>query len=425
MAQFFNPLLSQKDEELARAAEYARMTQAQRASMDARVMEQQAVEGVENVARGAAGLPQSENANRSGAANEIRMLTRKVAPGTPEFYKAAVVIYQKYGLAAEAEKMTQMLHDVEFGQGEKQEVLKLQRVLDHLNERLNAGDESVKPAIEAIKRKLGTYGQAGSPAADPEYVRLLNEYEKALAAGQTDRAEALKKAIDAWLKNKAKEGGDMTPYQSNSLALRTKEYEERKRKQEEKERLDKEQVIGSLTTILRITDQQIQAAEGLLTHPGLPYIVGRFVGLAGRVPAAFSDAAAGAQALYKTIEAQTFLSALNELRSTSKGGASGLGQLTEREGDKIQSAKAALDRQQPVDQFKETLQGYIDSLKTGRGIIAGELTKGGASVPAPLAPIQHRKPVAAIAPGARPRPSAAPAPQSESPKRTFSATRVN
>lgn len=425
--QFFNPLLSTpKDEELERARQYAQMTQSQRAAMDARVMEQQSIQGAENVARGALGLPESEATNRSSAANEIRALTKKTTPGTPEFYTAAAAIYQKYGLAAEAEKMTQMLHEVEFGKGETLDLLKLQRVRDYLQKRLAAGDESVKPALEAVDRKLGTYGQMGSPPADPEFIKMLNEYEKAVAAGQGDRADAIKQAMDAWIKNKQKAGGDMTPYQQAMLKLRGAQFDEQKRKQTEKEANEKKQVLGSLGTMLRITDEQIQAAEGLLTHPGLPYIVGRFVGLAGRVPAAFSDAAAGAQALYKTIEAQTFLSALNELRATSKSGATGLGQLTEREGDKIQSAKAALDRQQPTEQFKATLQRYIDSLKTGRDVNASELTAGGATVPPPLAPIQHRKPVAALAPSARPRPqpTPAPAPEASKPKRKFTATKV-
>jgi hypothetical protein len=87
-----------------------------------------------------------------------------------------------------------------------------------------------------------------------------------------------------------------------------------------------------------------------------------------------------------------FIKALQDLKATSERGASGLGQLTEREGDKIQNAKAALDPQQPTPQYKRTLGQYIARLKAARGQIANALQSAGRPVPAqpmPISDVSH------------------------------------
>jgi len=108
---------------------------------------------------------------------------------------------------------------------------------------------------------------------------------------------------------------------------------------------------------------------------------------------------------------------LQDLKATSRTGASGLGQLTEREGDKIQNAKTALDPQQPTEQFKRTLVGYIDQLKAARAAGASELTGVAAEVPAPPKPITDKSD----------KPAIPPIPGVEAPKakRKLTATRVN
>ena len=169
---------------------------------------------------------------------------------------------------------------------------------------------------------------------------------------------------------------------------------------------------------MRAVDNEIQAAQRLLAHPGLPKITGS---LEGALPltavAAKGNEAAGAAALFATIEGQTFIRALQDLKATSRTGASGLGQLTEREGDKIQNAKTSLSRQQPVDQFKRTLTAYIELLTSTRAIAAKELVGGKADVP--VAPT----PIVDVAPKTDPRPARpTPAPAA---KPKFKATRVN
>jgi hypothetical protein len=121
------------------------------------------------------------------------------------------------------------------------------------------------------------------------------------------------------------------------------------------------------------------------------------------------------------VHAQTFIRALQDLKATSKTGASGLGQLTEREGDKIQNAKVALDPQQPTDQFKRTLTQYIESLRSARTTGASEVTKAGAEAPAAPAPVVDTPP--AVDPRTVTPPVAAPAPAAK-PKPKFTATRV-
>jgi hypothetical protein len=160
-------------------------------------------------------------------------------------------------------------------------------------------------------------------------------------------------------------------------------------------------IVSALQGTVRAIDQDLQSASRLLVHPGLPWITGARAGLLGRGAAALSGDAAGAHALLLNVHAQTFIRALQDLKATSRTGASGLGQLTEREGDKIQNAKTALDPQQPTDQFKRTLTSYIAQLEGARAAGASELTQAEAPVPAPPAPIKDvaRPDVKAIAPG--------------------------
>jgi hypothetical protein len=122
------------------------------------------------------------------------------------------------------------------------------------------------------------------------------------------------------------------------------------------------------------------------------------------------------------VQAQVFIQALQDLKNASKTSASGLGQLTEREGDKIQNAKVAIRPQQSTEQFKNTLSEYIRTLKEGRTTAAGELTKADATVPAPRPPLSVERTATDLAPSAKPRPAPAPAP--EKPKGKWSAKRV-
>ena len=371
-----------EDEDLADAYKYAQLNPAERNALEQRLHHLGAVRGVENVGRAALGIEPSPQASRAQAGAELRALAQKVRPGTAEFYDAAIPILQKYNLPAEAAQMEQARHTLESGKGELDPVLKMQRAYDLLKKRFDAGDTSVQPAMATLLQNIKDARPAKQTAggADPEFIKLLNAYEAAIAAGQGDRAELIKKAMDAWLKAKESSGQDVAWAR---LALAQLVEGRKKEKDEAAEKTAKQAIVNALQGGVRALDEEINAATRLLAHPGLPGILGPRIGaLPDAAVAAMSEGNAGAMALYLTIQGQTFIRALQDLKATSKTGASGLGQLTEIEGNKIQQAKAAINRQQGVDQFKRTITAYLEGLRNGRAVAAKELSGAGSETPA-------------------------------------------
>lgn len=99
--------------------------------------------------------------------------------------------------------------------------------------------------------------------------------------------------------------------------------------------------------------QSISDIEKLKAHPGLPYITG----LASKLPIIPGTPQAGADALAKQVQGQTFLQAYNTL----KGG----GQITEVEGAKAEAAIGRLQRAQSPAEYKSGLDDLESVLITG------------------------------------------------------------
>lgn len=72
--------------------------------------------------------------------------------------------------------------------------------------------------------------------------------------------------------------------------------------------------------------------------------------------------ASNAKTDLSNLNANSFIQALGAMKSQSATGASGLGALSEKEGDKVQAAAAALSGDQSYDNFTKNLQGYRDAL---------------------------------------------------------------
>ena len=222
-----NSIFDPQDTELTDQYRLRQLLPHEQIALRARKAEIGMDQGAQGMLRGAMGLPESQGQNRGQAGFELRELAKKVAPGTVEFYTAAVDILRKHGLVGEAEEMAKKLRELEIGKGETTPALKLQRARDELQKRATAGDESVKPALAAIDKQIAALGtvRAGSAPADPEFIKLLNQYEAALEAGQGDRAAAIKHYMDAFVKQKQGSGTDMTPYQKIMSDLATKREE--------------------------------------------------------------------------------------------------------------------------------------------------------------------------------------------------------
>ena len=96
------------------------------------------------------------------------------------------------------------------------------------------------------------------------------------------------------------------------------------------------------------------AANQLLSHPGLPGIVG----IKGKLPNMPGGKAADAQALLETLKSQVGFSVLQAMRDASKTGGA-LGSVSDAEGRRLEANLAALDRAQSLEQFKASLQQVI------------------------------------------------------------------
>ncbi|MDO8534245.1 MAG: hypothetical protein Q7S17_05830 [Xanthobacteraceae bacterium] len=111
------------------------------------------------------------------------------------------------------------------------------------------------------------------------------------------------------------------------------------------------------------------AAVRLYNHSGIGGITGRLgrlvgePGVAGQTAttAASADSRA-ALALWKQIAGTTFLEGLNQLKAASPVGSTGLGQVSNIEGEKVQSAAAALSREQDAPDFRLNLKVYLGKL---------------------------------------------------------------
>jgi len=329
--------------------------------------------------------------NRGKAAEEIKALAQTVRPGTPEFYDKAIAILQKYGMVEEATAMQEKADAIKQRGIENEraartgssDVEKWQRTLDALQKRLDAGDQSVVPAIEAIKQRLKTYGvgKGTGSGAQSGLGKLIADMN-----AETDPK------IKAWYGQKIMKelksggGGELTPALKIQMARleaqieRWKHEDARKDAKEQREQGKADDArqaaiderIKALTAYDEQLGIQIRDATELRDHPGLANITGPIF---GRTPS-LTDAGAAAEAVFARVQGQTFLSALNDLKKTSKVGASGLGQLTEVEGAKIQNAKAALLQTQPTESMIQHIDQYLLELKSAKEAADRELTEG-------------------------------------------------
>lgn len=104
-------------------------------------------------------------------------------------------------------------------------------------------------------------------------------------------------------------------------------------------------------------------AEGLLTHKGLSNAVGFGGKTVSLVPG--TEAKNFASRL-ETLKSNTFVSTLQAMRNASKTGGA-VGNVSDREGDKLAVLLAPLDQAQTEDQFKQALRDIVDYAdRTGR-----------------------------------------------------------
>jgi hypothetical protein len=111
-------------------------------------------------------------------------------------------------------------------------------------------------------------------------------------------------------------------------------------------------------------DRLDSAITDLSTDKGLPNITGT---IAGRTPN-LTNRATGAQAQLNSIKSQIFVSALQSMRESSKTGGA-VGNVSNREGDKLEATLGALDQAQGTPDFKKQLTKVQEQIRLSKELI--------------------------------------------------------
>ena len=138
----------------------------------------------------------------------------------------------------------------------------------------------------------------------------------------------------------------------------------------EKQRQESLGVEKAYNGAMSAFNERMKVTNNLMANPSGVYgITGQIYGQDIPEWMRFSNDSRRALADYEQAQAQTFLQALEQLKNASKGGSTGLGQLTEVEGKKIQTAVAALKRTQSTKDFYAKIFAYQNQLLESQRLI--------------------------------------------------------
>lgn len=115
-------------------------------------------------------------------------------------------------------------------------------------------------------------------------------------------------------------------------------------------------------TLQRLKDTAAQLKD----HPGLKMITGVTGGLIN--PRLLGPDARNAAAVLETLKAQVFVNATTALRQASPTGA-GVGNQSDKEGDKLEASKARLNQAQSLKEFKDALDDLIKQADSSRSVM--------------------------------------------------------
>lgn len=379
----------------------------------------QAGRGLGSAVTAAAGRdPRSPTQKNAAAVQAAKDQVSKLGfdPDKPDsmdqFYRQVVQILQKQGLAAEALAVGQEYHE------QKRKRQETDIKVDELERKKAADAVKARQADERNKLAQDRLGKEADPL-----LRLIDAWEETPIENKP-RRDAIKARIDAMTEGKGvivQDAGDrLVVMDRQGNEIRDIEKGESPdnpatRARREKEAKNAEPAYLEMKAeIQRVYD----AAAKLHNHPGVDGItgrLGRFVGEPGTfgqtaTTAASADARA-ALALHKQIEGARFLEGLNRLKQASATGSTGLGQVSNIEGEMVRNAAAALDRAQDAPSYRENLKKYIEVVAAFASRLDDAALRDGIS-PQPLKQVSLRAPGDApkIDPKRTPKPPAAAAP---------------
>ena len=145
---------------------------------------------------------------------------------------------------------------------------------------------------------------------------------------------------------------------------------------------DKAQAKKGVGLALQSMSSLQESIADLKADPGLPRITGSVF---GRTPN-ITNEATGAQAKLDSIKSKVFVAALQAMREASKTGGA-VGQVTEKEGDKLERTLAALDQAQGTADFQRQLDRATQELNVSMALIRNAYKEQyGEDVELPTAP---------------------------------------
>lgn len=163
---------------------------------------------------------------------------------------------------------------------------------------------------------------------------------------------------------------DLLDMEKTSAEIEYKEVQTQKLQREaEGKSKDDPKVAMALRRTINSFDQTIKAAEVLYNHPGLPGATGTDMFKAAYPVFGINKNEVEFGVLVEELKNKLFVKAIDELKALSERGSTGLGQLTEREGDKIQNAIANLDRKLDEKAFARQVEKVINQIKESRKLI--------------------------------------------------------
>lgn len=285
------------------------------------------------------------------------------------FYKQVVLILQKQGLVPEAMAVAQEYRAAKKADAAAQlgnDTLGLKKKeLERKIERDAQDYELGQAKIQALVDK-------GVPVKAASTIGKLFSDMNALPPGDPARA-SYKKAIENAASGKilVQDLGDHVqlfdattrqPIRTDDKGLPARDQAKRTAAVEQAAKIYPETMAG--------IQQQYDTVVALHNHSGLAGITGPFAQWVGDksmlgtiATVAAPNDARNALALYNKVIGGTFLSGLVRLKEASKTGASGLGSVSEVEGDKVQSDAAALSRVQQTEAMREQLATYATFLE--------------------------------------------------------------
>ncbi len=352
---------------------YGRLNADERVMMDSAQAKAAANKGVQRIGNALTGAPQAPD--RGAIAAQMRELAKKYPAGSPEFAEEAEKLLSNAGMVDAAQKMADRKRTLDtdpLKSGFYTELEKLQKGRERARQAGNM--DAVAEFDRMIKAKISKAG--GSAGTDPEIVKLLNALD-----GVKDPNK--RRVLESRIAKLATKSGN--PLAAEIAGLRADVLREQARASEERRltseaergRKERTEIAGYQDNIrmykrqLRNADlaitEELNVATQLYNHQDLWKIVDPTLAL---VDEKWLTALTRSSAMpyVKQLEGKRFLSELQRLKETGKNGASGLGQLTEKEGQRLIDASAALDRQQNVGQFRKNLLAYINKLREARKI---------------------------------------------------------